>query len=266
MYALDPENQTRRMQRDELGMPIYDISLQATGADLHDHISEVMDAFNRVYDETLECWASTLDIREGREPDYTVRLADKCVRLAILLGTETQKCMNIRRGVLLHNVGKMCITENTLQKCSRLTKDEQAFLTNHPADAFKLLSPIKFLAPALDIPRYQCENWDGSGAPFRLKGETIPIAARIFAAVDSWESLKSEEAKKTRPMNETLVKRYKEQEGVKLDPRVAAVFYKMIADEEPEFAAHIALPAARSKSTQKFWQQTTQIQNPFIPA
>jgi HD-GYP domain-containing protein (c-di-GMP phosphodiesterase class II) len=99
---------------------------------------------------------------------------------------------HIRRGALLHDIGKMGIPDEILLKPGPLTEEEWVIMRRHPTYALELLSPIAFLQPALDIPHYHHEKWDGSGYPNGLKGEQIPLAARLFAVVDVWDALRSD--------------------------------------------------------------------------
>ena len=114
------------------------------------------------------------------------------MRLAQAMGINEAELVQIRRGALLHDIGKMAIPDSILLKPGPLTDDEWEIMRRHPVYAYELLSPIAFLHPALDIPYCHHEKWDGTGYPRGLKGEQIPLAARIFAVVDVWDALRSD--------------------------------------------------------------------------
>jgi len=114
------------------------------------------------------------------------------MRLARAFGMNEAELVHVRRGALLHDIGKMGVPDNILLKPDKLTEVEWAIMRKHPLYAYEMLSPIQFLRPALDIPYCHHEKWDGSGYPRGLRGEEIPQAARLFAVVDIWDALRSD--------------------------------------------------------------------------
>lgn len=144
------------------------------------------------YDTTLEGWSRALDLRDRETEGHTRRVTEMSERLARLMGLRDDQIIHIRRGSLLHDIGKMGIPDSILHKPGPLTDEEWVTMKKHPTYAYELLSPIDFLRPALDIPYCHHEKWDGSGYPRRLRGEQIPLAARIFAVVDVWDALTSD--------------------------------------------------------------------------
>ena len=140
------------------------------------------------YDTTIEGWAQALELRDRETEGHTRRVADLTVKLAQALGVKSEDLIHIRRGALLHDIGKMGIPDRILLKPGPLTPEEWEIMKKHPVYAWELLSPIKYLRPALDIPYYHHERWDGTGYPRGLKGEEIPLSARIFAVVDVWDA------------------------------------------------------------------------------
>ena len=180
------------------------------------------------YDATLEGWARALDLRNRATERHTERVAEMTMRLARAMSISEQEQVHIRRGALLHDIGKIAIPDSILLKPGPLTDEEWALMYKHPQDAFDMLQPIAYLRPALDIPYAHHEKWDGSGYPRSLKGEQIPIAARIFAVADVWDAMTDE----LRPYRKALSKEeirehIRSLAGSHLDPKVVEAFLKI---------------------------------------
>jgi HD-GYP domain-containing protein (c-di-GMP phosphodiesterase class II) len=136
--------------------------------------------------------------------------------------------VHLRRGALLHDIGKMGIPDHILNKPGPLTEEEWEVMRQHPVHAYKLLAPIPFLHPALEVAYNHHEKWDGSGYPRGLKGEAIPLAARIFAVVDVWDALLDDRPYR-RAWTEEAARAYlREQAGAHFDPQVVEVFLKVL--------------------------------------
>ena len=148
------------------------------------------------------------------------------------MGISESEMVNIHRGVLLHDIGKMGVPDHILKKGGKLTEEEWAEMRRHPVYAYNLLSPIAFLRGVLDIPYCHHERWDGKGYPRGLKGEQIPLAARIFSVVDNWDALLSDRPyRKAWPLEK--VKAYlRESAGTLLDPRIVEIFLSMVENDE----------------------------------
>ncbi len=144
------------------------------------------------YDSTLEGWSRALDLRDEETEGHSRRVTEMAVRLARAMGMSDEDLAHIRRGALLHDIGKMGIPDSILHKPGPLTEDEWVIMRRHPVYAYEMLSPIAYLRPALDIPYGHHERWDGSGYPRGLKGDHIPLAARVFAVVDVYDALSSD--------------------------------------------------------------------------
>jgi HD-GYP domain-containing protein (c-di-GMP phosphodiesterase class II) len=153
------------------------------------------------------------------------------VKLARAMEIPEAEIVQLRRGVLLHDIGKMGIPDNILRKKGPLTKKEWQEMWKHPQYAYELLKSIPYLQPALDIPYSHHEWWDGSGYPRGLKGDEIPLPARIFAVVDVWDALLSERSYKKIWSKQKAIKYLKEQSGIHFDPDVVEVFINMINQE-----------------------------------
>jgi HD-GYP domain-containing protein (c-di-GMP phosphodiesterase class II) len=178
------------------------------------------------YDATVEAFSRAMEMREGEPIGHTRLVTEVTVRLAKVLGVSTEGQTNIRRGALLHDIGKMGIPESILKKESKLTKEELAFIKLHPQFAYDLLIPIVFLHQAIEIPYYHHERWDGNGYPQGLKREEIPLAARIFAVVDVWDALISDRPHRKAWSEELAISLIKEQSGQQFDPSVVEAFLK----------------------------------------
>ncbi|HET9590084.1 MAG TPA: HD domain-containing phosphohydrolase, partial [Anaerolineales bacterium] len=140
--------------------------------------------------------------------------------------------MNLRRGVLLHDIGKMGVPDHILKKTGYLTPSECSEMRQHPVYAYKLLSPIAYLHGALDIPYCHHEHWDGSGYPRGLKGEQIPLSARIFSVVDIWDALLSDRPYRRAWPREKVMEYIRQISGTYLDPKIVAIFLRMIEEDE----------------------------------
>ena len=128
----------------------------------------------------------------------------------------------------MHDIGKMGVPDNILLKPGPLTEEEWEIMRKHPQFAYELLTPIDYLHQALDIPYSHHEKWDGTGYPRGLKGEEIPLAARIFAVVDVWDALTSERPYRPAWSREKAIEYIKTQSGVHFDPQVVEVFLESI--------------------------------------
>ncbi len=192
-------------------------------ADLLRTNKELADA----YDATIEGWAMALDLRDKETKNHTKRVAEITVRLARQMGIDDSQLIHIRRGALLHDIGKLSVPDHVLFKPGSLTAEEQEIMHRHPQQAYEMLYPIEYLRPALDIPYCHHEKWDGTGYPRGLKGEEIPLAARIFAVADVFDALISERPyRKAWPYAQALNWIY-EQAGKHFDPEVVGVFLSM---------------------------------------
>ena len=178
----------------------------------------------QAYDVTLEGWARALELRDQETEGHTRRVTELTVRLAKAMGFEGEELNHIRRGALLHDIGKMGIPDRILLKPGKLTDQEQETMKKHPVYAYEMLYPIEKLRPALDIPHRHHEKWDGSGYPGGLKGKDIPLAARIFAIVDVWDALRSDRPYRESWPAEKVRAHLREQSGTHFDPRVVEAF------------------------------------------
>jgi PAS domain S-box-containing protein len=188
----------------------------------HDTADQVMK-----HESSLIAWAHTLELREAEPPGHCQRVVELTEQLAIAMGVPANELVHIRHGALLHDIGKMRIPDSILRKPGPLSKDEWEIVRRHPVYAFQMLSPIDFLQPALDIPYCHHERWDGTGYPRGLADTHIPLAARIFAVVDVWDTLRADRPfRKALPDGEAMAY-IMELSGSHFDPAVISVFYSL---------------------------------------
>ncbi len=185
-------------------------------------------ALIHAYESTLEGWSRAMDLRDQETSGHTARTTAISVRLAEELGITGDEIAQVRRGALLHDIGKMAISDSILRKPGPLSEEEWVIMRLHPTYAYDWLSSIDFLRPALDIPFCHHEKWDGSGYPRGLKGEEIPLSARIFAVVDVWDALCSVRPYRPAWPKEIVLQYIKEQAGKHFDPHIVRVFIEMI--------------------------------------
>lgn len=176
------------------------------------------------YDTTIEGWSCALDLRDRETEGHTIRVTELTLRLARAMGINDSELVHVRRGALLHDIGKMGIPDSILLKPGPLTDEEWTIMRKHPVYALDLLSRIPYLRPALDIPYYHHEKWDGGGYPVGLKGEQIPLVARIFAVADVWDALRSDRPYRLGWPEEKARQYILDESGKHFDPRVVEVF------------------------------------------
>jgi PAS domain S-box-containing protein len=180
------------------------------------------------YDTTLEGWSRALELRDEETQGHTRRVTELTLRLARALGMSEEQIVHVRRGALLHDIGKMGVPDSILLKPGPLTEAEWAVMRNHPIYAYGLLQNIAYLRPALDIPYCHHEKWDGAGYPRGLAGEAIPLAARLFAVADVWDALTSDRPYRPAWSKEKALEYIREQSGRHFDPQVVEVFLREV--------------------------------------
>ena len=180
------------------------------------------------YEATIEGWGRALDLRDQETEGHSRRVTDLSERLARALGMGEAEIVPIRRGALLHDIGKMGVPDRILLKTDDLTPTEWRVMRRHPQDAYEMLLPIAFLRPALDIPYCHHEKWDGTGYPRGLRGEEIPLAARLFAIVDVWDALRSDRPYRAAWPEAKALAHLRALSGTHFDPHCVAVFLDMM--------------------------------------
>jgi putative nucleotidyltransferase with HDIG domain len=180
------------------------------------------------YDLTLEAWAKVMEYRDRETEGHSRRLGELCTRLARELGESEEDIVQLQRGALLHDIGKLAIPDEILLKPAALDQDEKRIIQKHPVFAKQMLSGIPFLQPSICIAYSHHERWDGQGYPDGLKGEEIPKLARIFSVVDTWDALRSKRVYRPALPVEEAAAYLKENAGIIYDPDVVEVFLGMI--------------------------------------
>jgi PAS domain S-box-containing protein len=204
-------------------------ALAVDNSSLFDKLQRLNIELILAYDTTLEGWAKALDMRDKETEGHSQRVTDMTVKIACAMGVSESELVHVRRGALLHDIGKMGIPDNILLKPGKLTEEEWEIMRKHPVYADEMLLPIAFLRPALDIPYYHHEKWDGMGYPRRLKGEQIPLSARIFAVVDVWDALKSDRPYRPAWSVEKALEYIRNEAGKSFDPEVVEIFLNVKA-------------------------------------
>ena len=186
------------------------------------------DELREAYDATIEGWAHALEIRDKETEGHSRRVVQLTEQVALAFGIDPKALVHIRRGVLLHDIGKMGVPDQILHKPGPLDEAEWEIMRQHPVYAYEMLKPIDYLKPALAIPHYHHERWNGSGYPEGLKGEAIPLEARIFAVVDAFDALTSDRPYRGAWSVEETEKYLKKQAGKEFDPAVVRKFLKVV--------------------------------------
>lgn len=211
----------------------------------NDEISVLTESFNamvasmsqsqteliKTYDDTLEGWAKALELKDKETEGHSERVTSLTVRLAEALGIQGEALVNIRRGALLHDIGKMGTPDAILHKEGPLTEEERLVIQKHPQDAYTMLNQIGYLQPALEIPYCHHEKWNGTGYPRGLSGEEIPISARIFSIVDVWDALTSDRPYRRALPQAEVFQYLRDKSGQHFDPQVVEVFIRIVENE-----------------------------------
>ena len=180
------------------------------------------------YETTLEGWAKALELRDKETEDHSRRVVELTVKLAKAMGIEGDELHHIRRGAILHDIGKMGIPDEILRKRGKLTISERKVIEQHPVFSYELLSRIPYLEKAIDIPYCHHEHWDGSGYPRGLKGERIPLAARIFTVIDVWDAVQYDRPYNRAWPKEKAIQYLKDEAGKYFDPECVSVFLALV--------------------------------------
>lgn len=198
--------------------------LRAANEDLKTANAEMIQA----YDTTLEGWSRALELRDQETDGHSRRVSELAVRLARAMGMDEAQLVHVRRGALLHDIGKVGIPDSILAKPGPLTDEEWDIMKRHASYGYELLARIPFLQEALVIPHCHHERWDGTGYPRGLKGEEIPLAARVFAVIDVWDALCCDRPYR-KAWSEPEARAYiRSLAGTHFDPTVVEVFLRLV--------------------------------------
>jgi PAS domain S-box-containing protein len=196
-------------------------------AAMHERLLHESAAIEEAYEATVESWGRALDMRDRVAEGHTRRVTDLTLRLARRMGVNEDRLPHVRRGAMLHDIGNMVVPDSILFKPGRLTDDERAIMRRHTEHAYDLLGSIEFLRPALEIPSFHHERWDGSGYPRGLKGHDIPLAARIFAVADAYDAITSDRPYSRAESPEAALGAIAARSGTQFDPEVVQALLEL---------------------------------------
>ncbi len=196
---------------------------------LFDYLQRMNSELAVAYDTTIEGWSHALELRDRDTEGHTRRVAEMTIGLARYLQAFSEEhLIHLRWGALLHDIGKMGVPDEILMKPGPLTDEEWKVMRKHSEYAYNLLCSIEYLQPALDIPHYHHERWDGKGYPYGLKGEQIPLEARVFSVVDVWDALTSDRPYRKAWKPEQAKEYIQAQAGTQFDPPIVTAFMRML--------------------------------------
>jgi putative nucleotidyltransferase with HDIG domain len=198
---------------------------------MENHLERVKESeaeLRKNYDLTLGAWAKVLEYRDKETEGHSRRLVELSARLAQALGLSPEEIGHLRRGALLHDIGKLAVPDEILLKPGELNDAERRMMEQHPTFAKQMLAQIDFLQPCVEVAYCHHERWDGLGYPKGLKGKEIPLPARIFAVVDQWDALTSDRPYRKAWTRETVIAYLRENAGKIYDPEIVNVFLTII--------------------------------------
>lgn len=222
---------TKPFNRAELRARVRTITRLNRFRTLLDEREQAAADVTRAYDATLEGWSRALDLRDHETEGHSRRVTEMTIRLARAMNIEESQIEHIRRGALLHDIGKMGVPDAILLKPGPLNDEEWVIMCRHPTMAYELLLPITYLHDALDIPWCHHEKWDGTGYPRGLVGEEIPLAARMFAIVDVWDALSNDRPYRKAWQPDAIYHHLVSLTGTHFDPAVTEAFLHVLNAE-----------------------------------
>ena len=232
IYIMGEQGMLRKLEVDNnIQWKVMLILLLAGGAFLWAVIGSrerIEQNLKNTYVLTLQGWAKALEFRDGETEGHSQRVIELTLELAKYLGISAEELSHMRRGALLHDIGKMAVPDAVLLKPGPLTDEEWVIMKIHPVKAKEFLEGVPFLQPALDIPYSHHERWDGSGYPEGLANEEIPFPARIFAVIDVWDALSSDRPYRKAWPREKVLSYLQEQAGKEFDPKVVDAFLDLV--------------------------------------
>jgi len=209
-------------------------AISIDNASLFDELQRSNLELTLAYEATIDGWSLAMDMRDKETEGHTQRVTQLTVRLAEEMGLKDDELVHIRRGAMLHDIGKMGVPDDILLKPAQLDEREEALMKKHPQYAYEMLSSIKYLKTSLDIPYCHHERWDGSGYPRGLAGEQIPLPARLFAIIDVWDALTTDRPYRAAWDKDKAIAYIREQSGRYFDPDIVALFLKTIEREKTD--------------------------------
>jgi HD-GYP domain-containing protein (c-di-GMP phosphodiesterase class II) len=233
IFIVGTTTETRQFSKSEVDLCYilsYQVALAIANAQLYKKAQQAIADLSQAYDATLKGWSRVLDMRDHITDEHTHRVEDMTVTLAARMGFPESELAHIRRGALMHDIGKMAIPDTILQKPAALTEEEQAIMRTHPVKAYQILSQIDYLTSALEIPYCHHERWDGTGYPRGLQGEEIPLSAQLFSVVDVYDALTTDRPYRKAWSNEQAMMYIQEQSGKYFSPKAVKAFFEMMQE------------------------------------
>jgi len=212
------EVQVPRESNDEIGVVAASFNTMVL------NLQQTHDEMVATYDSTLEGWAKALELRDKETSGHTVRVTELMLVLSRRINIPEEELVHIRRGTTLHDIGKMGIPDHILLKPGKLSAEEWEIMRQHPVFAYEMLKKIQYLVPALDIPYCHHERWDGKGYPRQLKGEEIPLSARLFSIIDAWDAMTSDRPYHAKISQQEALQIIRNESDRQFDPALVEVF------------------------------------------
>ena len=212
------------------------------------NLQEAHSKLLKAYEETITGWSRAMDLRDRETEGHSQRVTELTIELAKIMELDDNELLQIQRGALLHDMGKLGIPDHILHKPGPLTEKEWAIMKKHPQYTYDMLYPIEYLRPALDIPYCHHEKWDGTGYPRGIQGEEIPLAARIFAIADVWDALTTDRPYRPAWTKEKAIEYIREQSGLHFDPDIVEKFIEIFYKSHTREIAEQELPKETPES------------------
>ncbi len=198
--------------------------------DEHRRLEEAYHELRATYDATIEGWVHALDLRDKETEGHTQRVTKLAVKMGHALNLSSEQLEQIRRGALMHDIGKLGVPDGVLLKPGPLSDAEWEVMRRHTTYAYEWLYPIPYLRESLEIPYCHHEKWDGTGYPRGLREREIPLAARLFALVDVWDALRSDRPYRPAWPSEKVSEYIRSLSGVHFDPELVELFLQVVQE------------------------------------
>jgi HD-GYP domain-containing protein (c-di-GMP phosphodiesterase class II) len=197
-------------------------------------LEQILGQMSQAYDKTIEGWSKALEMRNQETEGHSMRVVELTLHLAKFMNIDPRKLPHFKRGVLLHDIGKIAVPDSILCKTGALTPSEIEIMHKHPCFAYDMLKDISYLSEAVQIPYCHHEKWDGTGYPRGMKGKEIPLEARLFSVVDVWDAMRSDRSYRKAIPESQVVEYLRCEKGRSFDPAVIDAFFKMMHFKDPE--------------------------------
>ena len=191
-------------------------------------LQQAQKLLEKSYDATLVALTRALDLRDRETEGHSERVANLAVKIGRIMGLNEKQLQNLWRGGLLHDIGKIGVPDTILQKQTALTPEEWEIMKKHPVWGARILEEVDFLVEAVPVVRYHHEAWDGSGYPSGLRGEEIPLLARIFMVADTYDAITSDRPYRPKRSSDEAIEIVRQEAGRRFDPMVVEAFEELV--------------------------------------